>query len=78
MLDLATWMDDDVMKTITPKILRNAPNTYAYTKCLNEQLVSEYADKIPIAIVRPSIGECAIDCFISFNLPFENIQSYEI
>lgn len=60
MLDIASWLDDDILEWIKPKLLKNAPNTYAYTKCLTEQLVTEYADKIPIAIVRPSIGECMI------------------
>uniref|UniRef100_A0AAR5Q7C2 Fatty acyl-CoA reductase n=2 Tax=Dendroctonus ponderosae TaxID=77166 RepID=A0AAR5Q7C2_DENPD len=54
-LDLAKWMDGDLLKLLTPKLLGNSPNTYAYTKCLTEQLVSEYQSKLPIAICRPSI-----------------------
>ncbi|KAF2896425.1 hypothetical protein ILUMI_09748 [Ignelater luminosus] len=54
-LNLLTWMDDELFTLLTPKLLNNAPNTYAYTKCLTEQLVGDFAKKIPIAIARPSI-----------------------
>lgn len=56
MLDLAKWLNPDLIKMITPKLLNGAPNTYAYTKCLTEQLVAEYAKFFPIVITRPSIG----------------------
>ncbi|KAF7269473.1 hypothetical protein GWI33_017473 [Rhynchophorus ferrugineus] len=58
-LELVKWMDADLLKMLTPKLLSNAPNTYAYTKCLTEQLVSEYSVKFPIAICRPSIVTAA-------------------
>lgn len=54
---MVNWMDDDLLELVTPKLLGHAPNTYSYTKCLTEDLVTEYADKLPIAITRPSIGE---------------------
>ncbi|CAG9815058.1 unnamed protein product, partial [Phaedon cochleariae] len=56
MLQLAEWMDDEMLQALTPVLLKNSsPNTYAYTKCLTEQLVSEYREKLPIVIARPSI-----------------------
>lgn len=55
-LELATWLEDDLLKSLTPRLLNGNPNTYAYTKCLTEQLVTDYAKKLPIAITRPSIG----------------------
>ncbi|KAJ8982568.1 hypothetical protein NQ317_005039, partial [Molorchus minor] len=55
MLDLVSWMEEEVLQYLTPRLLNNSPNTYAYTKCLTEQLVSEYGDKLPLAITRPSI-----------------------
>lgn len=58
-LDLVKWMDGDLLKMLTPKLLANSPNTYAYTKCLTEQLVSEYGARIPIVIARPSIVTAA-------------------
>lgn len=49
-------MDDDLVDMLTPHLLKNSPNTYAYTKCLTEELVKEYSKRIPVAIARPSIG----------------------
>lgn len=56
MMELASWMENDLVQVLYPHILKNSPNTYAYTKCLSEHLVAEYASKIKIAIARPSIG----------------------
>ncbi|GLV36882.1 uncharacterized protein CBL_02283 [Carabus blaptoides fortunei] len=55
MLDLVSWMDEDLIKNMTPSLIKASPNTYAYTKCLTEQLVAEFKEKIPVAIARPSI-----------------------
>lgn len=55
MLELVTWLEDDLISLLTPRLIKKSPNTYAYTKCLTEQLVSEYAKILPIAICRPSI-----------------------
>lgn len=49
------WMDNDMIDLITPKILKNKPNTYTFTKALAENLLSGYMNELPIAIVRPSI-----------------------
>jgi long-chain acyl-CoA synthetase len=35
-------------------------DTYTYTKALGEQLVARYADRIPMAIVRPSVIESSL------------------
>ncbi|XP_053669822.1 putative fatty acyl-CoA reductase CG5065 [Anopheles nili] len=48
-------LDDDILDLITPRLLNNLPNTYAYTKALTEDLVYQYRGKVPIAIARPSI-----------------------
>ncbi|RZC41503.1 fatty acyl-CoA reductase 1 [Asbolus verrucosus] len=58
-LDLVSWMEEDALKSLTPKLLKASPNTYAYTKCLTEQLVSEYSVKLPLVITRPSIVTAA-------------------
>jgi hypothetical protein len=39
------------------RILGDFPNTYAYTKALSEGLVAEQMDKLPVLILRPSIGK---------------------
>ncbi|KAK2580056.1 hypothetical protein KPH14_012340 [Odynerus spinipes] len=49
------WMDDDVVESITDKILGHLPNTYAFTKSLSERLVEEAMPHIPVVILRPSI-----------------------
>mgnify|MGYP005984419535 CR=1 FL=1 len=58
-LDMVTWMDDDLLNFLTPRLIQKWPNTYAYSKCLTEQLVVEYSSKIPIVIARPSIVTAA-------------------
>lgn len=48
-------MDEDLVSTLTPKLLKQHPNTYTYTKALAEYLVQQEAGHLNIAIVRPSI-----------------------
>lgn len=38
------------------RILDEFPNTYAFSKCLTEDLLYKYRKQLPISIVRPSIG----------------------
>lgn len=33
------------------------PNAYSFSKNLSEQVVADFADKLPITILRPSIGK---------------------
>ncbi|CAH1959206.1 unnamed protein product [Acanthoscelides obtectus] len=49
------WMDEDVIDLITPKLLGDIPNTYAFTKALGESLVADELDNLPVVILRPSI-----------------------
>ncbi|EAA03772.5 AGAP002279-PA [Anopheles gambiae str. PEST] len=53
-------LDDDLLDIITPRLLNNLPNTYAYTKALTEDMVYQYRGKLPIAIARPSIVTAAM------------------
>ncbi|XP_065078984.1 putative fatty acyl-CoA reductase CG5065 [Ochlerotatus camptorhynchus] len=52
---LADLVDSNVLDLVTPNLLSNLPNTYAYTKALTEDLVYSYRDRFPIAIARPTI-----------------------
>ncbi|XP_077300095.1 putative fatty acyl-CoA reductase CG5065 [Arctopsyche grandis] len=54
-IDMVSWMDQDMLTTITPSLLGELPNTYAYSKALSEQLVTEHAKFFPVALSRPSI-----------------------
>lgn len=50
-----SWMDEELVSALTPKLIRQHPNTYTYTKALAEYLVQQEAGHLNIAIVRPSI-----------------------
>ncbi|KAJ9578553.1 hypothetical protein L9F63_005282, partial [Diploptera punctata] len=54
-LQMVEWMDEDILDSITPRLIGNLPNTYAYSKNLTENLVMSYSGKFPIVIARPSI-----------------------
>ncbi|KAJ8972130.1 hypothetical protein NQ314_000356, partial [Rhamnusium bicolor] len=49
------WMNEEVIDSVTPKILGDIPNTYAFTKALGESLVADEMDNLPVIILRPSI-----------------------
>lgn len=48
-------MDDELVSVLTPKLIRERPNTYTYTKALAEYLVQQEAGDLNVAIIRPSI-----------------------
>lgn len=48
--------DVDNFEVVSRKIIEPWPNTYAFTKSLAEEVVRRFSDKVPIAIIRPSIG----------------------
>lgn len=39
------------------RLIGSRPNTYTYTKALAEHVLVQEAGSLPLAIVRPSIGE---------------------
>ncbi|XP_077518789.1 fatty acyl-CoA reductase 1-like isoform X2 [Amblyomma americanum] len=54
-IEAAQWMDDKMMDTMSGFLLGQRPNTYTLTKALAESLVLDEREKLPVAIVRPSI-----------------------
>ncbi|CAO1442158.1 unnamed protein product [Diamesa hyperborea] len=54
-LDLISWMDDDMIEKVRPFLQSPHPNTYTYTKRLTEIMVEDEYKNLPICIVRPSI-----------------------
>uniref|UniRef100_A0A8D9FFJ1 Fatty acyl-CoA reductase n=2 Tax=Cacopsylla melanoneura TaxID=428564 RepID=A0A8D9FFJ1_9HEMI len=52
---MAETLSETMLTKITPGILGKWPNAYALTKCVAEDVVRSKGDKLPIAIVRPSI-----------------------
>ncbi|XP_035011887.1 fatty acyl-CoA reductase 1 isoform X1 [Hippoglossus stenolepis] len=55
LIDTLDWMDDELVSTLTPKLIGERPNTYTYTKALAEYMVQQEAGDLNVAIVRPSI-----------------------
>ncbi|XP_022128112.2 fatty acyl-CoA reductase wat [Pieris rapae] len=55
LIDLVENMDEAVLKDITPGLVGNYPNTYAYTKAAAEDVVLKHSKGLPVAMVRPSI-----------------------
>lgn len=51
----SSWMDDELVSVMTPKLIKERPNTYTYTKALAEYLVQQEAGNLNVAIIRPSI-----------------------
>ncbi|XP_047542412.1 putative fatty acyl-CoA reductase CG5065 isoform X2 [Vanessa atalanta] len=49
------WMDDELLATCEPTLIKPYPNTYGYTKSLAEQILTSFVGKFPIAVARPSI-----------------------
>ncbi|OWR52490.1 fatty-acyl CoA reductase 4 [Danaus plexippus plexippus] len=58
-MECVKWMDDELLTYLQTKLIEPQPNTYAYTKSLTEDLVSQKAGKYPIVIARPSIVTAA-------------------
>lgn len=55
MIKIIDETPDEVLEAMTPKILGDQPNTYAFSKALSEELVNKCG--LPAAIARPSIGK---------------------
>ncbi|MGH0179272.1 UNVERIFIED_CONTAM: hypothetical protein FKN15_003417 [Acipenser sinensis] len=55
LIDSMEWMDDGIIRDITPRLIGDWPNTYTYTKALAEYVVQQESSKLNIAIIRPSI-----------------------
>ena len=54
-------MSDDVVDTLTPKMVAPRPNTYTYTKAMAEYLLVEECGGLPVAIFRPSIVGASLE-----------------
>ncbi|XP_074097141.1 fatty acyl-CoA reductase wat [Cotesia typhae] len=55
LLTLVDILDDEALEYVTPKIIGDWPNTYAFTKTVAEDAVLRYGSGLPVCIVRPSI-----------------------
>ncbi|CAL8242103.1 unnamed protein product [Merluccius merluccius] len=55
LIESLSWMDDSIVRDITPRLIGDRPNTYTYTKALAEYVVQQEQDNLNIGIIRPSI-----------------------
>lgn len=55
-IDLTSTLSDEALVELQPKLLKEHPNTYTFTKHLAEHEVNKCADKFPCGIVRPSMS----------------------
>uniref|UniRef100_A0A0A1XFL8 Fatty acyl-CoA reductase n=2 Tax=Zeugodacus cucurbitae TaxID=28588 RepID=A0A0A1XFL8_ZEUCU len=52
---LGECLDEHTLNELTATIIKGYPNTYTYTKVLAEDIVQNYAEKLPVTIFRPGI-----------------------
>uniref|UniRef100_A0A1B0CI27 Fatty acyl-CoA reductase n=2 Tax=Lutzomyia longipalpis TaxID=7200 RepID=A0A1B0CI27_LUTLO len=52
---IAENIDREALDIIAPFYMNFYPNTYTFTKCLCEQVINDYKDRLPVVIFRPSI-----------------------
>ncbi|XP_026683304.1 fatty acyl-CoA reductase 1-like [Diaphorina citri] len=57
LIQITELLNDDMIDKITPGIVDYWPNTYALTKQVAEDMVRRGGAGMPVAMVRPSIGE---------------------
>lgn len=46
-----------LLEIMTDKLISPWPNTYSFSKALSEELMRQYGQKIPIVVIRPSVGK---------------------
>ena len=54
-IDICDRGDKILIDQLEERVLKTYPNTYTFSKNLAEQIVSSNSDRLPVAIVRPSI-----------------------
>lgn len=55
LIEVVSYLDTNMAESLAPHFVGQRPNTYTFTKSVAEALVASYSDRIPVAIVRPSI-----------------------
>ncbi|GJQ87612.1 hypothetical protein Trydic_g18394 [Trypoxylus dichotomus] len=57
LITLTEILNEAALEKITPNILGNQPNTYAFTKAIAESMIQEEGKNLPLGVYRPSIGK---------------------
>lgn len=55
LIELTHDLNDDMLNALTPHLFGDRPSSYHYTKAMAENVIKAYSDRVPTAIVRPSI-----------------------
>ncbi|XP_026319037.1 fatty acyl-CoA reductase wat-like [Hyposmocoma kahamanoa] len=55
LIQFAETLDEAKLNEITPALIKDWPNSYAFTKTVTEDLVRQKEGKMPIAVMRPAI-----------------------
>jgi alcohol-forming fatty acyl-CoA reductase len=54
---LEHFKDDEMLDILTAKLIDGSTNIYTFSKAVTEDMIKQYQDKLPVAVVRPSQGE---------------------
>ncbi|XP_053986401.1 putative fatty acyl-CoA reductase CG5065 [Hylaeus volcanicus] len=54
-IKMVETLDEETIRTISPKYLGSMPNTYTLSKRLAEEVINDYSKDLPTVIFRPSI-----------------------
>ncbi|XP_076280186.1 putative fatty acyl-CoA reductase CG5065 [Lasioglossum baleicum] len=54
-IKMVETLDEQTIRTFTPKYLNTMPNTYTFSKRLAEQVIADYSKELPCVVFRPSI-----------------------
>lgn len=54
-IKLSECLDEKILDTITPELIKGFPNTYTFTKNLAEDYVKTHAQGLPCVVFRPAI-----------------------
>lgn len=56
-LEVCEKLDDYQINSFTDQFITPWPNTYTFTKAISEDMVRQYENRLPIGVIRPTIGE---------------------
>lgn len=51
-----TDMDRELLRILSPNLIKPWPNNYTFSKALSESIVRRYGTAFPICVIRPTIG----------------------
>ena len=55
LIEAVEWIEEDLINFLTPRFIKQRPNTYTYTKAIAESYITAEMKNLPYVIIRPSI-----------------------